>query len=355
MVEKFPFLKVEGTHYEIGYQIGKCFKDRIKRFNEIIAGDLGIEEAKSRALLFLPAFRRDCPHLLEEIRGVADGAEISMAEALLPNIRGGIHRIAECTAYVISSEAAKEGKVLIGQNQDMPPHMQEVGVILHIIPEDAPEILMWTFAGLVGYHGFNSQGVSFFANSLPEPPIGLIPPEEIGSGYMVKRLMLEQSSIDGVLRVLDRMSIYESAFGQGNYVLADRNGILDVELYNGGYEVLRDDGRGFIAHTNHYVLEKLQHLNKYAVETLAPIENDSAVRLERMNKLLESAKGEVTTERLKEFLSDHYNYPFSICRHATEIGSVTVASIIAEPQNRVMHTCPGNPCEGEYYTYEMKD
>ena len=355
MNERFPFLRVEGTHYEMGYQIGKNLKRLIKRFNELIVGELTLEEAKKRAAAFLPSFKRHCPHLLEEIKGVADGAEISLEEALLPNVRGGIHRIRACTAYVISGEATSENNTLIGQNQDLPRSMQEFGVILNLIPETGPQILMWTFAGLIGYQGLNEYGVAFFANSLPEPPLtAKIPPDKIRPGYMVKRLMLEQNSIDGVLKLLDRMNVYEAAFGQSNYVLRDECKIVDVELYSGGYEVLEDDGRGYIAHSNHYVSKNLKNLNLYVQDILGvPAEFDSIPRLKRLNELLERIKGEITVDALREILSDHYNYPRSICRH-TDRDYVTIASIIAEPERRRMHICPGNPCRGRYYTYEME-
>jgi len=361
MSKPFPFLKAVGTHYEIGQQIGVAFDYLIKKYINIIIGSLSLslKTTKSRVSLFIPSIKKHCPHLMEEIRGMADGAGISLEEALIPNIRSGINLdfVGGCSAYVIGKKVTADGKVLIGQNQDLPPQMQELGVVLHLAPEGENQILMWTFAGLLGYHGINDAGLAFFANSLPQPP-QYTPylPEEIQPGYLTKRLMLENQSIDGVLNLFDKFNPYPSPFGPANYVMCDRHRIVDIELGAGEYALINDQGKGYIAHTNHYISDKLAYLNRYTLPSLprTPHEVDSIPRLKRFNKLLEDQTELLNLENLKIILRDHYNYPRSICRHSSENGNcVTVVSIIAEPERKRMHLCPGNPCEGTYYTYEM--
>ena len=83
MGSKFPFLCVKGTNYDMGHQIGRNLKDLIQRFIYFIIGDLPLEKAKNRAAAFIPVFEAHCPHLLEEIQGISDGAEISLEEAML--------------------------------------------------------------------------------------------------------------------------------------------------------------------------------------------------------------------------------------------------------------------------------
>lgn len=355
MDKPFPFLKAVGTHYEIGQQIGSAFDYLIKKFINIIIGSLPLEKAKSRASLFIPSIKKHCPHIMEEIRGMADGAGISLEEALIPNLRSGIDLVGGCSAYVIGKKATAEGKVLIGQNQDLFPQMQEIGVVLHLAPEGENQILMWTFAGLLGYHGMNDAGLAFFCNSLPQPPqSSRCLPEEMQPGYLTKRLMLENQSIDRVLNLFDKLNPYISPFGPANYVMCDRHRIVDIELGAGGYAVINDQEKGYIAHTNHYISDKFAYLNKYTLPSLALHEVDSIPRLKWLNKLFEDQTELLNLENLKTILRDHYNYPLSICRHSSENGDcVTVVSIIAEPERKRMHLCPGNPCEGTYYTYEM--
>jgi isopenicillin-N N-acyltransferase-like protein len=132
----------------------------------------------------------------------------------------------------------------------------------------------------------------------------------------------------------------------GNYVLCDASGILDIEAATTGPEVLKDEGKGFITHTNHYVC------SRYAKkENFDRSWKDSFPRLDRMNSLLAAKQGSVSVDYLKENLSDHSGQPTSICRHDRE--SCTVASIIAEPSRRQMHVAVGNPCQNRYVTYAM--
>jgi len=111
---------------------------------------------------------------------------------------------------------------------------------------------------------------------------------------------------------------------------------------------LEDSGLGYIIHTNHYLSNKLEYLNKYGAEQRSI---DSIQRLRRFDELLKKERGNITVDKLKEFLSDHANYPYTICRHGE---MKTVASIISEPESHCMHVSAGNPCEGRYYTYEME-
>jgi hypothetical protein len=116
-------------------------------------------------------------------------AGIELAEALAVNIRGELHQAhAEgCTTYVISRAGAFNRKMLAGQNSDLTPEVPPLGYVLHLKPVNKPEILMWTFGGMIGYHGMNSAGVSQFNNALgggPRSRMGL-------PHYPVKRMMLE--------------------------------------------------------------------------------------------------------------------------------------------------------------------
>ena len=58
-------------------------------------------------MTFLPAMEAFAPHLVEEVRGIADGARVSFAEALLVNVRaevmGAAASEALCTSFALGS------------------------------------------------------------------------------------------------------------------------------------------------------------------------------------------------------------------------------------------------------------
>ena len=111
--------------------------------------------------------------LLEEVRGLAEGAGLRLEEALLPQIRGEIARLpAEggCTTFAVAGRHTEDGGRLIGQTSDMHPEVWPYFLVLHLIPDEGPRLLMWTFAGQLGYHGVSEYGVAHFANSLSGGP-----------------------------------------------------------------------------------------------------------------------------------------------------------------------------------------
>ena len=85
------FVSVGGSHAEIGYQLGQECRDGIglalQHVGEEIAKFTTLAEAKKRAEKYLPYLEQDASHMLEELEGLADGAGISMSEALMLQLR----------------------------------------------------------------------------------------------------------------------------------------------------------------------------------------------------------------------------------------------------------------------------
>jgi isopenicillin-N N-acyltransferase-like protein len=352
---ELPVVRVHGKPYERGYQHGAQCGDIIGRYASVlldtIAGEAALraleqkgpalrrEDLLARALAFLPQIEAFAPHLVEEIRGIADGARLPFAEALLCNVRAevmGLDR-AGCTSFAAGRGATADGSILSGQNSDQSPLNTDLQIVLHVEPDEGPACLMASFAGLVGYPGLNEAGVSFFQNALSTPTwlAGGIP------HYLVKRVLLEQTSLEGCLAVFRRARLCSSA----NYVLTDRQSIVDVETTPDGFAVVPPEG-DLVTHGNHFV-----HPDLVAQEALLPLLPDSACRAPRLRSLLEGKVGALTLADVKAMLSDHDRRPTSICRH--EEGLVTIASIIAEPDQGRLHVAVGNPCENEYVAYSL--
>lgn len=344
----YPLYRCAGSPRELGRQHGEQAGQRIRAHIELLKTNFKgstatFHEAAGR---FVPLFEQHGPHLVEEIRGLAEGAGIAFPEAMACNIRGEISRVPDggCTAYAVRAERTASGGVLVGQNSDLPTGMIELGYVLHLKPPGKPEVMIWTFGGMIGYHGMNSAGVAHFANALGGGPAGRFGLPH----YPVKRLLLECRQMSEVLEVFERSPLASN----GNYVLADGAGeILDVEATTEGPQVIREqDGAGYIAHTNHYLCPRFATRKNH--EASLP---DSFLRQERIDSLLADDSAPVGVESIQRFLSDHSNGLLSICRHPVDGDSTgqTVASIIAEPAERRMHVAAGTPCSSQYVTYSM--
>jgi isopenicillin-N N-acyltransferase-like protein len=362
-VPPYRLIDISGAPYERGLQHGRAAGDLIRlypdRLRRVIMSEARLRdpenepreisdaELQERATRFLPFFEQFAPDQVEEIRGVADGAEVPFWMALLVNVRaevGVFDRISAeggCTAFAASPAATADGGVLIGQNQDQSALMRDLTVILRIEPDRGPRILTASFGGLLTYGGINSAGVGFMQNALANSVwrIGL-------PHYPLKREILLQQDIPSVVRQFDRAPLGSCA----NYVICDRTDVADVEATPEGYAVLRGtDGR--IAHTNNFRDPELATDEKLL--TSLP---DSATRCDRIEQLMAAHDGGITLDDAKRWLSDHQDFPTSICRHGTSDESAvgqSIYSIVCEPDKGLLHITYGNPCESSYWTYSL--
>jgi len=344
-IPQYQLFRVEGTHREMGRQHGEQASKQIRAHVEQIGHSR--EQLRTQASRFKPLFEKYCPHLLDEIAGLAEGAGITLEEGLAVNIRAELRKAGPegCTTYVIGRRGTTNHQILVGQNSDMGQMNIDLGYILHLKPKSKPQVLIWTFGGMIGYHGMNSAGVAIFENALSDN--GAVPRGRFAMPhYPVKRMILESSSVDAAFGLFEKIPLASNK----NYVMCDSSGaILDVETTTAGPEVLTDQGAGFLAHSNHFVCSK--YANKEKEDALVA---DSRKRFDRIHELIRLDFGSLTLDRMKAHLSDHSNQPVGICRHAEGPGSMrTVASMIAEPAFRRMHVALGNPCNSRHVTYSM--
>jgi isopenicillin-N N-acyltransferase-like protein len=291
-------------------------------------------------MTFLPTLKVFSPALVEEVRGLADGAGISFEEAVLCQVRAEAARVLDggCTAFAVTKSATTNGKTLTGQNQDLDPEYADVAVLLHTKPTDGrPRALQFTFAGQLGYAGMNEHGLAHFTNALYgcswRPGL---------THYMLGRVMLEKRSAAECVEILRRFRAC-SAF---NKVIADGEGaIADVEVRPDAIATFKDDHPDWIVHTNNYVTTQF---SKYEDNFLP----DSPVRLARMRALIKEWWGGIDVDTMKQLLADHDSDPAGICRHgAARMHSIS--GYIAEPQKRLLHVRRGHGCIGTWSTYEV--
>jgi predicted choloylglycine hydrolase len=340
--QTFPLIEVSGTSYEMGYQHGRQAGDLIQKylcFIEKLTGKPRTELCRN-ARAFYPLIEKLSPPLIEEIKGLAEGADISLDEALLCQARGEAAGVPTegCTAFALKGSATANGTTFAGQNQDLEPEYADVAILLRVSPSDGrPRALLFTFAGQLGYSGMNQFGLAHFANQLYDAPWKPGLPH-----YPLKRVILEQNNLDDCLKILRENPTCSAA----NMVFCLGDGqIADVEIRPEGVAQYTDTHPDSILHANHYLAPEFA---RHETNTF----KDSCSRLDRMRELVRENWGNITLNTLKTILADHQGDPAAICRHG-ERDMISISGYIAEPAKGLLHVRRGPGCTGTWTAYEV--
>jgi isopenicillin-N N-acyltransferase-like protein len=355
-VKRFPFLQIAGAPFERGCQHGEQAADLI-HFNlegycQQFRHYAGLDRtaALEQARLYLHPIQAHTPHLLEEMRGIAAGAGLSLDEILALNCRTEIlstTRIPlcqECTAIFAAPERTADGHTLLAQNWDWSDILRGGMVLLRIEQPGRPTVLTLTEAGMVGKIGLNSAGLGVCTNFLRHNQRRLSLPFHV----------ILREALDAPRLGLAVAAVYRAGRADaGNYLLAhaDGEGIsLEAAPSSVAWLHPRD---GLLLHTNHFLVPRLQEGDTGIQES-----DNTLVRYGRAIRLLQGRAGSFTVENLMEILRDHFDRPKSICRHPDPTlprieQSATLASMILDLTAARMYVAVGEPCQVDYYSVDL--
>ncbi|MFS0645236.1 C45 family autoproteolytic acyltransferase/hydolase [Siminovitchia sp. 179-K 8D1 HS] len=358
--KRFPFYRFKGTHYEIGLQHGEACRDLIERHLELALErlqkqhDISLPDILEETLQYRKFVQEYSPFLDDEIAGIAKGANISLEEAYLLQVRAEINRYFkaenECTTFAVAPESTKDGSTIIGQNADLPAFYSSVAIVNEVEPEGGKATLMLTPAGQVSYIGINHAGMGVFANFLECEGWRKGYPR-----YMFSRLALTHASVEEAVQTIRNLPRASSR----NLIMSDQNGVISNLETTVTKDALLKPENGMLAHANHYLSDKLSNEERSKGFLL----NNSKIRQQRMEELLKEKQGEITVEAMKEILRDRENYPNCLCQVPGDESMqapgdsggdiVTFASVIAEPEMGRMWIAMGPPNEYEYHLYSF--
>ncbi|HKA61019.1 MAG TPA: C45 family peptidase [Methylomirabilota bacterium] len=354
MIARFPHHRLHGTPREVGHQHGETLRAEIRAHLDLIytqgsrRSNLTPETARRWALAFGPVIGETAPHFLEEIEGVAAGADIEPAEALLLQVRQEVAHIArfgspdlECTSFAVSGDYTRTGGTLAGQNADLAGGIEEFSAVVTFAVTGKPTVMMLVPAGQISYLGISGEGLSANANFLRSAGWRTGLPR-----YLLTRLAIEQPTLKAGVDA----ALTPKRASSRNLLLADRSGAM-VDIETTAQEHALTWGNGCLVHANHHVLPGMA-----AHETATPDElHNSTCRHERIAALMEANRGRLDGEALETILRDHANRPHSICAHPGERVSYSFASLISDLDAGSMAIAVGPPCQHEYATYSLED
>lgn len=349
----FPFHTFKGTHLEIGQQFGEACRDLIRKNYELSLErltskiDIGSKDALDEEVLKSRRFvQQYAPFYDEQVQGVAEGAEISLADAYFIQLRAEAYRyfeeMGDCTSFAVLPEATEDGRSLIGKNADLPGYATEVGVIMECRPNDAPAYLTVTLAGLVSYEGINEQGLGVTANFLDTGGWRPGVPR-----YMLPGLALTQNSIEDAVQIIQNVHRASSR----NVMILDSEAEKAVGMeVTPTRDALYQPERGMLYHSNHFISDALLDEERSKGTFLS----NSKARIRRIEQLMNEHHGRINTDVMQTILSDREGEPDCICMNADgDNESVTFSSIIANPSEREIWISSGPPHLNDYKRYTL--
>lgn len=339
MSVRYREVEVVGSPFEMGQQLGEAAREEVRGFAYVALERVNKTVAISReAALEVARQSAACvesyaPHMLDELRGIAQSSGVSFDDLVLLQVRNQLQpeEDAGCTSFAAPS--------IVAQNWDNDPALDPYTIVLRRRPTESPAVMNITQAGLIAYIGLNDAGIGVCLNTLPAPSRRIGVPH-----YFTVRALYESTSLEQAISDIRRAKRAIPA----NIMLTTPQGPADLEVTIDDVYLLRD--RALVTHTNHCLHPELAPVNDDFPELI-----ESGPRLRRIDQLL--SERPISVERAQSALRDHQNYPHSICRHANDHPSTgfwqSVFSVVIEASAGRMHVSRGNPCQNDYEVYSL--
>ena len=367
----FPLIEISGAARKRGQQHGHQAKARIERSITTYARLFAYCGIDWQSAQRVGAGYRDPigdldPALLAEIEGIASGAGRHVDEILALNARTeilppsypgephpdrrkiaaanaqqGVPDWGECTAVAVKPAQSTTGTTLLAQNWDWLGAQRAALVLLRVRNAGGASCLTLTEAGMLAKIGLNSRGFGVCLNILRSSDDGAHPGVPV---HVLLRALLERDSVADAVAFASKLSFGASS----NVLCADASGdTAALEFSPRGLEVVRGADAA-LCHTNHFLApDGARHQ-----ASLAP-SLSTVPRLERITSLTGAHKGKFSPADLQHMLRDESDGYLSICRRpdpslAPEACIETVASVVMDLGERVMHLAPDVPSQVDF-------
>jgi isopenicillin-N N-acyltransferase-like protein len=334
-----PVVVAAGGPRERGRTTGRALAEQIHRSLASYRSFLQSRELKLDAAIvpYLAAAERALPQYVEQIRGLAEGADADFAELFAVNAYEELDEASasdRCSTFA----AAAPGVTLLAHSEMWSP--SDVGNAAVVVerPEEGPWVASPSVVCALPAVGMNGFGGAQGIDSLTART------DRVG----VPRVLVSRHSLDS----WNRDDAIARAGLEGR-----AGGYAHVLAFRGGDRVAIETTADRLA-----VVDRPGHANHYLDPELATVGDEpsagSRSRQERLDALLTEHPPE-TAEDAMELLRDHAGEPQAICHHPDACDdddpSVVVFSFVAELESRRLWVAGGNPCEHPFEEVDLAD
>ena len=317
----FPCIEVSGSPRERGLAQGRAVPERVARSVALYRGELAkrnVDAATQDRLArrFVSVIGDFDPAYLEEMKGIAEGANVPLEAVVTVNCRtemmfgfkeaASIHEKMEdgCTGVVALPSVTANGRLIHAHNWDWRQEAADSSIVLRVRGENGPDILTLVEACGLARHGFNSAGVALTANFLacdrdfksPGVPLAIL-----------RRKILEQPNLAAAAKVPGTTP----RFCSNNIMLSHADGeALDFECAPDEFFWIQPQD-GLLAHSNHFIAPSARVRVR---DTYVGTNPDTIYRVTRVHDYLAARRGKIDYKDMVDALSDRYGFPDSVLR-----------------------------------------
>lgn len=351
---------LSGSYYEQGVQHGRQLRSHIlsiveERFQYRPQWDMA--RVTYHLSLLQTNMEKFCPWLIEEMHGIAEGAELSYDDIFTYNCIADISLI-NIFCSNIAFQDTSEGPAL-GKTNDVGKDTQRYHVLLQRTGGDGQPLLWVTWPGTIWANCFvNGAGFCYGGASVKKVARN---EEGIPSNVLQRVIADKAATVPEAISLMQETPIMHHPL---NATLADAEGnIAVVEKAPDGCDVRLPEGQKAIFATNHFNgptlagtdSEGYSAYDSHGVAGYEQFKDNSRARFKKLEQL--AASGEHSVERLKTILADHTE-PVGICQHGYLArpgyeGMWTTTAYVAVPRTRTLHFAFGRPCETEFKIYSL--
>ncbi len=284
-------IKVAGSPYDMGRQIGEAVRDTVMSISVRNAEFMALEEKWAGSLYVSDlklAARNAFPTYMREMEGMADGIGLPFEQIFIWNCRGDL-RLPEdapksvqngaadgCTTLMIPGNMSADAPHVIAHNEDGSDDLYGHCFWLVATPDSGQAFESYLYPGMIPGHtlGINAAGLVQTINNIRVHDLKPGIPR-----HLITRAVLGCSSLDAALAILrrtDRASGFHHNLG-----MAGDDRLFSVEAPATGCEAR--EIKMPVAHANHLVFDAFTEIDQ-------SITVSSDARQQRASKLLKDGE-----------------------------------------------------------------
>jgi len=342
----FATLRIDGDHRAIGFAMGFHFGNEIRQVlqeRQVWFQRLQAHATGAGAAYFAELRRqaeRHFPQLMEELRGMADGAHLPFDDLFLLNVK------AEIGARLAGSEVkdpgcssvylVRDGQRTLIHNEDGHKAFAENMFLLQATPPSGVSFTVLVYPGTLPGNGpgINARGIIQTTNFIAARDSQAGVPR-----YFLNRAVLEAESLDDAVA---RATFAPRAFAyHHNLASVTENRLISLEVTPRRHSVV-EPLTPYI-HTNHLLHETTRDFP----QDEDYVASSSRSRYEVIRAAIQRHGGPdpLAADDVLNILSSHRQAPYSPCRHPDgDVTGQTLATAVFPMADGTMRLYMGNPC-----------